>query len=1478
MDLRVLARKLEKSSDDLLISASKKSPEIFQKVSTAIAAASTLLEGVADDMDNNASFDITPNQLDEIAALAASFDESGDPLLKKQASVLDELLLSIAAPKNAVAMARKATEDEINRLREERRKSVEGDLYQEPRQRLSKMNNAVEQAKAVEQQVKKYVPLEAPLQTRYPPDRPGGQMTRIADGVYQDTVTGIIYDYKAGYKTQKGNEIPGTAVEYQTRDFGDKRDQGMSLFETRESLMGRYASDGVQQKIAVALKAIRDYAPSLLESAIDGAHGAGFSTDQVANILASDVSDATLKAFAEDKKKRSLAGIRPLTLEESEQEYQAAERLLQPLAELVLENPQQSSLWLNIIRDNIDSLSLVGMHPVHLVELVKRFAPQLEIDAPTLPPKRNTLPVGTHDAFSTTLHANTKRQGLVALALSAIQELAPHLLKSAVSKAQSEGLTDQQIKSIISSDFVNKFQKSTDEIRVAEVLLPQLKALGWNDLANQHIKVMASLGVSNNDIRKVTAGVTEFSADDLGEPLSLDLDEPSKSVQPNIQIAPLQEENEPEPTNVTAQELNALAAKTLVNIKEMLIDPNEYQSYKTRKRGKELLEVVTYSEIQKFRDVMADEMFSAFAALVQQLVNANPELNKLIESTTVKAPLSPFVVPKPRMKKEEPVRIGPEDDLEGWNKVYDEAFDIVEPLFIPGGKLFNELQDLNSKDPKKAESLFYTALDEIMHEKGFIGSHDIHSSGMPYSYVAEQLEAAKKRKIQYGPWNPKAKEPELTRIKGESEDDYAKRKARSKVKPPTADQLELGTLVPGNKPELSDSKPAENTPKMPWGDLQKRTGKEISEARANELEQQIDDNISAENSKLDEIFNGIDINVETMPQSINLLPTEVKDKVIALLGSGESTSSVQKYLHNQLNIAFIKQSVNVSEIENKSEVIVGAIKELLDKGFEAATKFLNKNSVQLKTQEPAFTLPSSKDIQSARARLLGPKLKKKLDELRKNVRKIISRRNKRKVLESAGFKAIPEDEEDKITFDQIKQTVDDIMGGKKFTPPKVAPIPTGPDGEKLTTFWEDPSGYMAAYKSIKEKYPERFKKDEVQRNHQDDAMVAEGYVSLDEPLFGWVTSRQMLRNVKSPDEVLPDFTNPKTQEPYKTLFSNPDEYMKAYFDAKKLFKTDWRPQPKEWFDIQRGDLDISDIPSDIKDKALLLAKTGMNKAQIYQEFKVDDATAKRTVLDKSGNIEEILKTREYIDRVTEYAQATLADMPVAVKELLLPMAVKFANKDEMAEAIINDPKIPSRIKDNPDEISRYIERIKEYAGQSGERFRRKVMSLAFSGVPFQDAQETLQKEFPEIKPQWDVVEYVFDNYKKDKEESVESQNKQVNWLNERGFYSPYKAAVGGINEDKSGKGRYMGEPVTFASIISRKYRGGTRDSDPDAVPLTSLKSKVNGPNWSAPTGQRQPGTSAGSTKALAPFVRDMLIGDKPTKWDPSKRIERKRKG
>lgn len=54
------------------------------------------------------------------------------------------------------------------------------------------------------------------LSTRYSPDRPGVMTRRIADAVYQDPITGKIYDWNEGFKTESGEEFNGGSVQLQT--------------------------------------------------------------------------------------------------------------------------------------------------------------------------------------------------------------------------------------------------------------------------------------------------------------------------------------------------------------------------------------------------------------------------------------------------------------------------------------------------------------------------------------------------------------------------------------------------------------------------------------------------------------------------------------------------------------------------------------------------------------------------------------------------------------------------------------------------------------------------------------------------------------------------------------------------------------------------------------------------------------------------------------------------------------------------------------------------------------------------------------------------------------------------------------------------------------------------------------------------------------------------------------------------------------
>lgn len=489
IDLRVLANKLEKNSDELIIKASQKGPEMFEKISCAIAAASSLLEEVADDIDNNAdNFKMTDKQLDDLAALASEFDKSENEFLRKQASVLDEILLSIGAQKGIVENIKQANEDEINRLRMEKRKARREECYEDPKRAHDEMNNAKAQAKAVEQQVKKYVPLEASLQTRYSPDRPGGQMTRITDHVYQDITTGIIYDFKNGYKLQNGNEVPGGAVENQTRSFSDNRNQPAAMFETRESLNNRYASSvngsltkkGSLERKLIALQNVAQIAPNMLNQALDLAMDDGLSTSQIGEALG-DVGSVADEGVARNV--------------ESE-DFEDVIRLLESLRE---------ANWISMIADTLENLyeadTVTKDEYEHLYHIyvdpnvdfsLRNFG---DLDAPDTLESSPSLT--TEEQIADTIIPERR----IALVLNIIQENAPHLLKQAVKKAKEAGVKREIVENILSSNI--KFTgfdslTSANQIRISEsLILPQLKSLGWHDLIQMHINAIDDSGLTD---------------------------------------------------------------------------------------------------------------------------------------------------------------------------------------------------------------------------------------------------------------------------------------------------------------------------------------------------------------------------------------------------------------------------------------------------------------------------------------------------------------------------------------------------------------------------------------------------------------------------------------------------------------------------------------------------------------------------------------------------------------------------------------------------------------------------------------------------------------------------------------------------------------------------------------------------------------------------------------------------------------------
>jgi hypothetical protein len=224
--LHAIASWLESPNNEALLLA-EYDENCMKVVSESCVLAAALIKNAAEEVDHiepPSESKITPESIQEIAALAAAFDASGDPGLKKQASVLDELLLSIAAPPGELTN-KKATED--NRIEELRKK------YQNPSKELSEVNKTADMEKVLEQSpmTKSYNILEAPLNTRYCPDHAGAQISRIGENIWQCELDKKIYDYQSGYTLSNGSKVPGGAISNQTQIPGIP---AHAIFDTRE--------------------------------------------------------------------------------------------------------------------------------------------------------------------------------------------------------------------------------------------------------------------------------------------------------------------------------------------------------------------------------------------------------------------------------------------------------------------------------------------------------------------------------------------------------------------------------------------------------------------------------------------------------------------------------------------------------------------------------------------------------------------------------------------------------------------------------------------------------------------------------------------------------------------------------------------------------------------------------------------------------------------------------------------------------------------------------------------------------------------------------------------------------------------------------------------------------------------------------------------------------------------------------------------
>lgn len=223
--LTAMASWLESPHNEAMLLAEDNEQSLKVVAETCILAAQ-LIKAAAEEVDQLEGPEpslITPETIAETAALAQAFDNTDDPALKKMASVLDELLLTIAAPKDELANSKAKEGARIEELRKR---------YEQPRKDLRAQQRTDQAEKDIDKSgfTKEYKIESHPLQTRNCPEH-FCQMSRVGDHLYICNLDHKQYDYSTGYTLENGEHVPGSDVALQS---GNGEYPNFALFDTRE--------------------------------------------------------------------------------------------------------------------------------------------------------------------------------------------------------------------------------------------------------------------------------------------------------------------------------------------------------------------------------------------------------------------------------------------------------------------------------------------------------------------------------------------------------------------------------------------------------------------------------------------------------------------------------------------------------------------------------------------------------------------------------------------------------------------------------------------------------------------------------------------------------------------------------------------------------------------------------------------------------------------------------------------------------------------------------------------------------------------------------------------------------------------------------------------------------------------------------------------------------------------------------------------
>lgn len=229
--LIAVANWLENENNEAILLAEHDEASLQATVKACISAAAILKMGAeeVEAIEPKEESKLTPEALDHLNSVVSSLDASQNADFQKSAALIDELLLTLAAPPQWADLSKEAQENRLDVLKAK---------YEDTKKELDKMNNVVQSAEAIDKSsmFKDIRIMEAPLSTRSCPDHAGALLARVGEHMWQCQMDKKVYNWTTGFTNERGEKIPGGEVSAQAPANVEPH----TIFDTRESRLNGY--------------------------------------------------------------------------------------------------------------------------------------------------------------------------------------------------------------------------------------------------------------------------------------------------------------------------------------------------------------------------------------------------------------------------------------------------------------------------------------------------------------------------------------------------------------------------------------------------------------------------------------------------------------------------------------------------------------------------------------------------------------------------------------------------------------------------------------------------------------------------------------------------------------------------------------------------------------------------------------------------------------------------------------------------------------------------------------------------------------------------------------------------------------------------------------------------------------------------------------------------------------------------------------